>query len=355
MKKTTSLMWGGIILLIALLFIGRSWRQAKSETLQEAYSDIVPVSVLVTQSESFTRLIEESGTLAGRKESVIAAETGGRVVDVFVEVGSKISLGQPLVRLDDELYRLESDRAKIAYDKAAMDLERLEQLYKDQSISESDIEGARLAAKGAEVGWRLALKTYHDATIKAPFNGTVAARFTEVGQTVERGMPIVQLVDISNLKLTVAVSEENIGYVTNGAPVKVIVDAVDMEVQGKVTAIGSRATTGARTFPVEVSLPGSPQLRSGMFARAIIAARRVDDALLLPRVAILPDAGNTVVFLAHNGTAQKRTVDVIGTLGDRVAVEGISAGDTVITAGNQLVSHGTRIELSLSGQEVKPK
>jgi len=342
MKSAKSILWGSVILLLALLTGGRIWRQAKSETLQDAYTGIVSVSGFVAEPQPFTRLIEESGTLTGNKEATIAAETGGRVEDVYVEVGDYVKAGEPLMRLDDELYRLESERAKVAYDKVKMDLDRLEKLYREKSISESDIENARLASKGAEVAYRLALKTYHDATIRAPFSGTVAAKLTEVGQMVERSVPIIQLVDISTLKLTVTVSEANIKFITAGAPATVIVDAVSDTVQGKVSAIGSRATAGARTFPVELRLRGSKLLRSGMFARAVIATKTMEDALLLPRAAVLPDAGHTVVFLAKSGTAQKRVVDIIGNVGDRVAVDGIAAGDTVLTTGNQMLTHGSQ-------------
>ncbi len=353
MKRSKTVLWGSAILLLALLIGGRLWRQAKSETLQDTYSGVVTVSGFVAQPQPFTRLIEESGTLAGNKEATIAAETGGRVVDVYVEVGDYVKTGDPLVRLDDELYRLESERAKVAYDKATMDLDRLQKLYQDKSLSESDLENARLGAKGAEVAYRLALKTYNDATIRAPFNGTVASKLTEVGQTVERGMPIVQLVDISTLKLTVPVSEADIKFVSVGATATVIVDAVDDTVQARVTAVGSRATSGARTFPVELRLPGSKQLRSGMFARAVIATRAVEEAILVPHTAVLPDAGTTVVFLAKGNTAHKRVVEVIGAEAEQLAVDGVLPGDTVITTGNQMLSHGSQIMLTLSGREAK--
>ena len=355
MRKGKSILWGSVVLLLIILIVGHILRQAKSDTLQDAYSGIVSVSGFVAETEPYTRQIEESGTLTGNRESIIAAETGGRVIEIRVEVGDVVRAGEPLVRLDDELYRLESERAKIAFDKAQMDLDRLEKLYTDKSLSDSDIEGARLAAKGAEVQYRMALKTYQDATIKAPFSGTVAAKLTEVGQTVERGMPIVQLVDISTLKLVVPVSESDVRFVIPGAEALVLIESAGDTVHAKVAAVGSRATTGARTFPVELKLAGSKNLRSGMFARAIIATKTQEDAMLLPRAAILPDAGNMIVFLASGSTAHKTSVRIIGTNGDRVAVEGIESGDTVLTTGNQMLSHGSQITLTLQGREVTEK
>ncbi|HEY3296505.1 MAG TPA: efflux RND transporter periplasmic adaptor subunit [bacterium] len=350
MNKPRLFLYGGILLIIVIMVVGRIQRQAKNANLTDAHSNVVSVSAMVAQPEPFVRRIEETGVLTGNKEATVAAETGGRVLEVKVDVGDVVREGQPLVRLDDELYKLDSDRAKIAYDKAKLDLDRAEKLYTEKSISDADIENARLGAKSAEVQYRMALKTYNNATIRAPFNGTVAAKMTEVGQMVERGMAIAQLVDVSALKLTVQVSEGDLESVSIGAPATIIVDAVGDTIQGKVAAIGSRANTGSRTFPVEIRLPGDKALRSGMFARAIIASRQSEDGLLLPRAALLPDAGRTIIFRARQGAAEKVSVRVIGTQGDRVAVDGITRGDTIVTTGNQTLSQGTLIAPTLDSR-----
>ena len=157
MRKSKSILWAFVAILIAGLVIGRFLRQAHSDTLQDAYSGVISVAGFVAEAEPYTRLIEEAGTLVGDKEATVAAETGGRVIDIYVEVGDPVRAGEPLVRLDDELYRLESERAKIAFDKAQLDLDRLEKLYTDKSVSDSEIESVRLAAKGAEVQYRIVL------------------------------------------------------------------------------------------------------------------------------------------------------------------------------------------------------
>jgi membrane fusion protein, multidrug efflux system len=350
MKRARPILYGSIILILILIVVGKFLRQAKNDSMQDAYSSVVTVKGFVLQPETFVRHIEETGVLSGYKEAMVAAETGGRVLNIKVDVGDMVRAGQPLVRLDDELYQLESERAKIAFDKAKMDLDRIQKLYDQKSVSETDLENAKLGVKGAEVQYRLALKTYHDATIAAPFTGTVAARLTEEGQMIERGMPVIQLVDISSLKLTVQVTESDLKYLSIDAVTMVIVEAAGDTVQGKVTAIGSRATTGSRTFPVEIKIPGNNKLRSGMFARAIISASTVDNGMLLPRAALLPDMGNTVVYIDRNSSAHKVIIRTIGTAGDNVAVEGLSPGDTVITTGNQSVAEGTKLNLILESR-----
>jgi RND family efflux transporter MFP subunit len=351
MKKIRPLLIGGVILLVIIMIVARIARQSKADALKDAYSSIVTVKGLVATPETYTRNIEETGVLTGNKEAVVAAETGGRVLEIKVDAGDLVHKGDALVRLDDELLHLESERAKIANDKAQMDLDRVQKLYAEKSISEADLENAKLGAKGAEVQYRLALKTYNDATIRAPFSGTVAAKMTEVGQMVERGMPVVQLVDIGSLKLTVPVAEGDLNYLSVGVPARVIVDAVSDTVQGKVISIGSRATTGSRTFPVEIQLPGDKKLRSGMFARAVITAQTNANGILLPQEAVLPDMGRMIIFRSRGNTADKIAVRVLGVSGNRVVVDGVTAGDTVITTGNQALSQGTQISLTLDARK----
>ncbi len=333
--------WGGG------LFGGTDWSAGQPNEIYNNDTGIVAVRGFVAELEPFTRSVTETGVLVGNKEALIAAEVGGQVLEIKVEIGDKVRAGDPLVRLDDELYNLEAARAQIAYDKAKLDLDRMGKLFAQNSISSSELENARLGAKGAEVQYRLAQKTYLDATIRAPFPGTIAQKLTEVGQMVERGMPVVQLVDLNSLKLTVQVSEANIKYFSAEASATIIVEAVGDTVAGKVTSVGSRAESGSRTFPVEIKLPGSERLRSGMFARALVASSLTQPAILVPRVALLPEAGNTVVFVARGKSAEKKLVRPIGISGDRLAVEGLASGDTVITTGNQTIVQGTPIHLVL--------
>lgn len=347
MKKVRIFLVVGVVAILALIVVGRFTRQAKSDALQETYTGIVTVRGIVVHPTPFTRTIEETGSLAGNKESMIASEVGGRVKEVKVEVGAFVKEGDALIHLDDEIYKLDMERTKIAFDKAKLDYDRLDKLYKQKSISDSDIEAARLGVKSAELGYKMSLKNYNEATIRAPFSGTVAAKMTEVGQMVERGMPVVQLVDVGSLKLTVQIAEDMLRDVSTGASATIVIDALRDTLAGKVTAIGSRAATGSRTFPVEIRVPGNGKLRSGMFARALITGNVKADGLLLPRVAVLPDAGRTIVFVSNNRKAEKKIVRIISSSGDMVAVDGIADGDTVITVGNQQLSQGSPLALTI--------
>ncbi len=338
---------GSLALLVVLLLITRAARQARSDQLQNPYNGVISVTAVTAKSEPFARIISESGVLSGNKESMIAAQTGGQVTSLLVEPGDHVRKGEPILKIDDELYCLEAERAQIMFNKAKMDLDRIEKLHQQNSASDSDLEGLKLMAKSAEVACKMAEKTYINATIKAPFSGVVSAKFTEVGQMIGPGMPVVQLIDQETLKLTVQIPEESIAFVKIGASTSVFIDALGLTVEGKVASIGSKASGGSRSFPVEIRIHGEEGVRSGMFARANIEAGSTQ-SIVLPRVALLPDAGRNIVFLVRDNLAEKAIVKILGQNGDNVAVEGVSPGDNVITTGNQLLTNGTSLSVTMA-------
>jgi len=336
-----------LAILVALLLITRAARQARSDQLQNPYTGIASVTAVVTKLEPFARTISETGVLTGNKESMIAAQTGGQVTALFVDAGEFVKAGEPILKIDDELYGLEAERAKITYEKAKMDLDRVERLHTQNSASDSDLEGLRLMAKGAEVAYKMAEKTFRDATIKAPFSGVIAAKFTEVGQMVGPGTPVVQLIDQANLKLILQIPEESIRFIKIGANAPVVIDALGITIEGKVASIGSKAYGGSRTFPVEIRFRAEESVRPGMFARAEIESGEIQ-AIVLPRVALLPDAGRSVVFVARDNLAEKTVVKILGQSGDKVAVEGLNEGAIVVTTGNQLLTNGASLSVTMA-------
>lgn len=353
MSRTRKITFAAAALLLIGLTTGKLLNQAKGDVAQNAYSSVIPVSGYVLELKPFVRTIEEAGTVQGQREAILSAETGGQIERIYVEVGDIVKAGAPLLKLDDAILGIEADRASIAYDKAQLDFGRIEKLYNESSISESDFEGAKLNLKAAEVQYRFARKSHEDATIRAPFGGTISAKLTEVGQMIDRGQPAFQIVDMETLKLKVAVPESDVSRVLPGATATVFVEALNDSIPAIVSTVGSRAMQGARTFPVELTFEAVDGLKSGMFARAFIFAGVDSSSILVPRAATLPDVGRTIVYVAKGNKAAKKIVKSTGMSGDQIAVQGIAEGDTLIVTGNQLLSQGTEIALTLNAESAR--
>ncbi|NUO19705.1 efflux RND transporter periplasmic adaptor subunit [bacterium] len=347
MKTTRKITILAAVVIIAGLTTNKLLKDAHGDNTESAYSSVIPVGGYILSNRPFIETIEESGTLSGRHEAILSAEAGGQVEQILVEVGDSVRRGEPLLRLDDAILELESERALIAFEKAGLDFKRIEKLFEENSISQSDFEAARLALKSAEVQYKFARKSFDDATIRAPFSGVITSKLTEVGQMIDRGQPAFQIVDMEQLKLQVSVSEWTVSKLSLGSPATVFVEALGDTFPAFVSSIGSKAVQGARTFPVELRLEPAHGLKSGMFARASIFAGVDSSSIIVPRAATLPDVGRTVVFRARNGKADKVVVKVRGMSGDDVSIEGLSEGDSIIVTGNQLLSQGSDISFTL--------
>ena len=146
----TAVVFAGIV---ALLLSNRARMAAKATT--EIITS-VPVSVVSVEKQKLIDRISVVGTIAANNDVSVISETQGRVTRVFVEVGDLVKAGAPLVQVDDELKRANLAAAEVNYEKAKKDFERFEVLQKQGTVSDTQMESARLAFKAAEAQYIIA-------------------------------------------------------------------------------------------------------------------------------------------------------------------------------------------------------
>jgi RND family efflux transporter MFP subunit len=211
---------------------------------------------------------------------------------------------------------------------------------------------ARLAVAGEEV--RRLEDQRNKYTIRAPFPGHVVAKVTEVGAWLSRGDPVMEVVALDPIEVDISVPEAAIAYVTPGAPVQVQVDAIrDQVFTGVVDRIIPQADYRARTFPVKVRLDnprdeaGSHLLKAGMLARATLAVGQQQQALLVPKDAIVLGGPTPTVMMVQADPQSKQSIAAAVPVQLGVAVEGLiqvigelQPGQPVIVIGNERVRPG---------------
>jgi RND family efflux transporter MFP subunit len=212
-----------------------------------------------------------------------------------------------------------------------------------------EIEMARAQVAQAQAGAVFARLQLANATITAPFDGTVTRRFVDPGQLVSvmpgAGM-VATVAQIDPVYVNLDVSETDLARVKPGQHVSLRVDAyADRLFAGTVREVGLAADPRVRVFRVKVAVPNPDHvLKPGMFARGQITVGRHDDALVIPRDAIASDSGQASVFIADAGKARLRKVRLGMTSGPVVEVlEGLAKGDAVIVAGQGGLTDGAAI------------
>ena len=324
---------------------------------------IVPVEIFHVRPGEITESITATGTIEPFRDAFVASEASGRVTGVNVEVGDGVEVGDVLVQLDDELLRLALEQAealqlqaKATYEKAAKDRERNERLYSDGSITEFELETARVSEQVsksnyllAEAGLKMARRQLADTRITSPISGKVAERAVDVGETVAPGTPVAKIVEIDRLRVNIGLSAEQIVKVRKGQGVGLTVEAYrGIPFEGKVFTVGPEASPDTRTFPVEIIIQNSRDhpLKSGMVARVEVAVNVIEDVPLIPRDAILERSGDYIAYVVNGDTAQRRRLDLGAHSKEMVEVRsGIASGENVVVVGQENLNDGTKVNV----------
>ena len=227
--------------------------------------------------------IAATGEFVSPVRSELSAKMPGRVARMYVDEGSRVTRGQPLLELESDYVRLnlqraEADvaRAKAMADDARRDVERKKGLIATNAIpqatmdrSQSTYDQASAAYASAQAQASLLRQQVSDAILRSPIDGVVASKRTDVGQRLGDNTVAVVVAQTSPLKLRFRVPERYLASVQRGQAVKASVDPYPGQVfQGRVTVVGGVIDPATRSLLVETEFPNRDgKLRPGMFAR----------------------------------------------------------------------------------------
>jgi len=236
----------------------------------------------IASSESGGTIVA-TGELISPVRSELAVRIPGRVGKMYVDEGSRVSRGQPLLEIETDYPRLNLDKANadiaraVSAEKDAQnDLNRKKELIAKESIpqatydrSQAMFDQARAAKQSAEAQAAIYRQQLSDSTLRSPIDGVVAEKRTDVGQRLGDATVAFVVVQTSPLKLRFRVPEKELARVRLGQNVKATVDAYAGDVfQGKVAVVGGVIDPASRSFTVETEFPNRDgKLRPGMFAR----------------------------------------------------------------------------------------
>ncbi|MFV0422001.1 efflux RND transporter periplasmic adaptor subunit [Oleidesulfovibrio sp.] len=342
--------------LIAVLLVFLQVYNANAANNEQKKTGPPPAQVVTAKARSgeASPRAEYIGTIEFPDLSNVAAEVAGRVAQVKVEEGQRVSKGQPLVIIGNEKLIKEHESAVAQYqmilsdlENASIDLERLKTLRDSRSISEQKYDTARfkeagLHRKAASLkadADRLAIEI-SKSVIRAPFDGIVLEKHSSPGEWVSAGTQVVTLARTDAMDVRVSIPEAILPFVTIGR--EVVAHVGQREFAGKVSAVIPLGDVATRTFPVKVRLDEADGLAQGMQARIGLPTDAPRPAVLVPRDAVIQSMGRTVVWCVREGSAVPVDVVVNAWLGFDAAVvgQGLTAGTEVVIKGNERLRPG---------------
>ena len=336
----------GIILVFFLILQNNKRKNQEELAIVSQVNTEVAVRVANVQEEQMSGQFSANGTFIPQTQAQIAAELGGQVIALHVQEGSLVKPGQIIARLSQDKIDVNLSNAKAVLDNAEATLKRYEAAFASGGITAVQLDQARLQVENAKAQYQSASLSSGDTQIYSKVSGIVNRKLVEIGSIIGAGTPIVEVVDISSLKLKVEMDEAVVGRLEIGDSVKVLPSAVNQAFDGEITFIAP-SSNGALKFPVEITVDNpNGNLRAGMYATAQFSQNGVQDVLTVPREAFVGSVSDSKVFVIKDGKAQLTTIQTGINYGDKVEViEGLNPGDQVVTSGQINLLDNTAVRI----------
>ena len=358
-------------------------------TRRAAQTQTPPVVVQTTavSTEEWPASYEATGTVRARTTTTISSKVMGYVQQVNVQVGDHVREGQPLITLevrdlDVSVRRAEASRTEVesaipelenatAAAKANLDLaqatfNRMEELAAKKSISNQEFDEASARLKAAQANYEMTrsrrtqlnskmaqvdqevraagiMRDY--AKLAAPFSGVVITKTVEPGNLATPGAPLLTIEQDGLYRLEASVDESKLASVRVGQAVEAVIEASDRKVNARVSEIVPSVDSASRSYIVKLDLPSMPQLRTGMFGRAIFPLG-MEKVVAIPVAALMDRGQLQSVFVVEDGVVRTRLVTTGRRTKDGVEVlSGLNAGEKLVVPLPQGLQDGARVEV----------
>lgn len=319
----------------------------KDQDADEEGKTPIPVETAEVTMGAVSSYLSATANLVPENEVKVLAEWEGRLAQLHVEEGRRVSAGQILAELADDdaeialekaevkasNARLAHDRAQRLEDQGLMAREAFDQTTVEHRIAQQELEEAR---------WKL-----EKTRIRAPFAGRVTERFVQPGQHLRPGDELFTVADFDPLVARVFLPEKDVLALTEGRPVRITLKAdEEVVIDGRIRQISPVVDTATGTVKVTVEAVSPPsQVRPGAFVQVDVVRETREAALLLPKQALIRELQKAYVFVAEDGVAEKRELELGIEEGTAVeALAGVEAGERVIVAGQGGLKNGAPIK-----------
>jgi RND family efflux transporter MFP subunit len=316
-----------------------------------------PVEIAIVKTKTVSTQISLVGTTEAISESTVASEISGLVEYFPIIEGDYVKKGDPLVNLKETESRLRlkgtvaaKKRIQANLQKAEKELKRVSKLKETNSIAEKQYDTAfytyrALSQELLQNESEIDLLNYEikQQKVLAPFSGFVAKEHTQIGEWINKGGPVVTLLDLDNVQITVDVPERYSVLLAAQSNVNVFIKSVSNNpFSGKIYSVLPQGNPDSRTFPVRIYLANPDhKIKGGMEAMVTFNLATEIKALLVPKDAVVTAGNNRLVFMVNDGKAISVPVKIIGYYDGDVAVEGnLKPGIQVVIRGNERLRPG---------------
>jgi membrane fusion protein (multidrug efflux system) len=347
-KILTGVVIVGILFLLALPKLNLFSSRGEQESATDSAQPKLPVEAMVLKPERLDNKLVITGSVLPNESLEIKSEISGKISRIFFREGKRVKRGELLVEINDD--ELEAQLIKERHNKKLNEDNEFRQrkLLEKEAISQEEYDNAlnRLNVTNADI--KLLEAQWEKTKIRAPFDGTIGLRFVSEGAFINSSTVIATLYNLSPAKIDFAVPGR---YSTQVQPGKKIFFTIENDarvLEGEVYAIEPQIDASTRTLKVRALADNTGNLLlPGQFVRVELILQTIDNAILVPSEAVVPELSGHKVYLNKSGKATETKVE-IGLRTDRNVeiVSGLNSGDTLITTGLLQMRNGLDVSLT---------
>jgi len=306
------------------------------------------VEAVVMEPETIEDRIFSSGSIQANEVVELSSESSGIITGIYFEEGREVDQGDLLIKINDSELQAQKQRANFRLNLAEQREERQRRLLERGGISQDDYDATLNEVNVLRSELNLIDAQIEKTEIKAPFSGRIGLKYVSEGSYITPNDRIASLQEIDPVKIDFSVPERYIARVNIGDIISFNVQGIDSTFTGEVYAIEPRIDTQTRTLQIRALSQNDDQLLfPGAFANIVLILEEIDDALMVPTIAVIPELNSQKVFVVRNGVIEQARVETGIRTSDKVEIiSGVARGDTVLTTGLLQVNPGTEVDIT---------
>jgi len=308
----------------------------------------IPVEVVMIEKGPIERLLMTSRELEAEEAVKVVSRTANRVVQLLVEEGDRVTEGQLLARLEDDIQRVALAKAENQAAKSREEFARQESLHQQDLISDQVFRDAKYDLKQLELNVEDARRELGYTEIRASIAGTITQRMIKLGDEVSNGQQLFDIVDFDSIVARLYVPEKELGVLELYQEVRVTATAFSKQVfEAHVMRISPIVEANSGMIKVTIGFKDIGPLRPGMYVDAGIVVETKPDAILVPKQALVFDGDRRYVFRLKEDRTVER-VRITPGLDDGLRIESLAdlnPGDQIVVAGQTGLKDSSLVRL----------
>lgn len=340
------------ILFLCFALVVFSCKSDKKDSEKKEEDQLIPVMTEKASLEEYPEILEFSGTVFANREANLGSSMPGKVEKFHFPEGSFVKKGDTLVSLSSEMLT----QAEIEYQALKKDLERLKRLLDKESVSQMKYDHIKAKTDAARVKAQM---LRNNTSVVAPFSGMIVDYLLEEGEnffftlSMDPGYSntsgILRLMQLNPVIVEIQVNEKQLDKIKEGQTVDVIPDAYpDKNYKGRVVFEKPMLSTMTRSAKVEIEVPNNQlKLKPGMFVKCVISTVK-GKGVFVPMDAIVRQSGTPeeyVFIVEKDSIIRRQQIRRIANRDERVIVDSVNAGDTLVVKGKNELKNGSIVEI----------